>query len=204
MLLRKKLRKAYVLSTVFRKPKEIILSTPSGNLHPNVLINLLSPPLMELLVVSLGLEWFNLQWWSCSDKQISTVNFSTQWTEVDSYYCLWTQGPDRDDFVHWLNNLHIDEEDNQMIVGDFNFFRSLSDRNRSGDNMNVVMIFNKVISNLGLLEIPLKGRKFTWSNMQDEHLLEQIDWVFTSVKWISEFPNTGSPYGQAYIWSYPL
>jgi len=71
--------------------------------------------------------------------------------------------------------LHIDEEDNRMIVGDFNFFRSLSDRNRSGDNMNVVMIFNKVISNLGLLEIPQKGRKFTWSNMQDEHLLEQID-----------------------------
>jgi len=34
MLLRKKLRKAYVLSTAFRKPKEIILSTPSsGNLH---------------------------------------------------------------------------------------------------------------------------------------------------------------------------
>jgi len=54
MLLRKKLRKAYVLYTVFRKPKEIILSTPlSGNLHPSVLINLLSPPLMELLVVSL-------------------------------------------------------------------------------------------------------------------------------------------------------
>ena len=62
-----------------------------------------------------------------------------------------------------------------MIVGDFNFFRSLYDRNRSGGNMNVVMIFNEVISNLGLLEIPLKGRKFTWSNMQDEHLLEQID-----------------------------
>jgi len=92
------------------------------------------------------------------------------------------QGPDRDDFVHWLHNLHIDEEYNRMIVGDFNFFRSLYDRNRSGGNMNVVMIFNKVISNLGLLEIPQKGRKFTWSNMQDEHLLEQIDWVFTSVK----------------------
>lgn len=67
------------------------------------------------------------------------------------------------------------------ISGDFNFYRSLSDRNKSGGNMNGIMIFNEIISNLGLLEIqiPLKGRKVTWSNMQSEPLLEQIDWVFT-------------------------
>ena len=41
--------------------------------------------------------------------------------------------------------------------------------------MNDIMIFNEIISNLGLLEIPLKGRKYTWSNMQDDPLLEQID-----------------------------
>ena len=53
-----------------------------------------------------------------------------------------------------------------MLVGDFNFYRSLSDRNKSGGNMNDIMIFNEIISNLGLLEIPLKERKFFWSNMQ--------------------------------------
>ena len=41
-----------------------------------------------------------------------------------------------------------------MIMGDFNFYGSLSDRNKSGGNMNDVMIFNEIISNLGLLEIP--------------------------------------------------
>ena len=56
--------------------------------------------------------------------------------------------------------------------------------------MNGIMIFNEIISNLGLLEIPLKGRKYTWSNMQDDPLLEQIDWVFTSVNWISDYPDT--------------
>ena len=50
-----------------------------------------------------------------------------------------------------------------MIMGDFNFYRSLSDRNKSGGNINDIMIFNEIISNLGLLEIPLKGRKYTWS-----------------------------------------
>jgi len=88
------------------------------------------------------------------------------------------QGSERDNFVHWLNNLDINAEENWMFAGDFNFYRSIFDRNRDGANMNDMMIFNEIISNLGLLEIPLKGRNFTWSNMQSAPLLEQIDWVF--------------------------
>jgi hypothetical protein len=77
-----------------------------------------------------------------------------------------------------------------LFIGDFNFYRSLEDRNREGGNMQDIIIFNKVISNLGLQEIPLKGRNFTWSNMQQNPLLEQIDWCFTSTNWISNYPNT--------------
>jgi hypothetical protein len=75
-------------------------------------------------------------------------------------------------------------------MGDFNFYRSLADRNKPGGNLNDVFIFNEIISNLGLQEIPLKGRKFTWSNMQEDPLLEQIDRCFTSINWISNYPNT--------------
>jgi hypothetical protein len=82
------------------------------------------------------------------------------------------QGPKRDDFVFWLNNLQIDDTANWMVLSDFNFYRSLSDRNKSRGNMKYIMIFNEIISNLGILEIPLKGRKYTWSNMQDDPLLE--------------------------------
>jgi hypothetical protein len=32
--------------------------------------------------------------------------------------------------------------------------------------MQDIMVFNEMISNLGLQEMPLKGRSFTWSNMQ--------------------------------------
>ena len=77
-----------------------------------------------------------------------------------------------------------------MLAGDFNFYRALFDRNRGGGNMNDIMIFNEIISNLGLMEIPLKGRNFTWSNMQSVPLLEQIDWVFTTPNWTCDFPNT--------------
>jgi endonuclease/exonuclease/phosphatase family metal-dependent hydrolase len=56
--------------------------------------------------------------------------------------------------------------------------------------MEDMMFFNSIISNLGLQEIPLKGRKFTWSNMQQEPLLEQLDWCFTSINWTNTYPNT--------------
>jgi hypothetical protein len=52
-----------------------------------------------------------------------------------------------------------------MFIGDFNFYRSMENRNRDGGNMQDIMVFNEVISNIGLQEIPLKGRSYTGSNM---------------------------------------
>jgi hypothetical protein len=75
-------------------------------------------------------------------------------------------------------------------VGDFNLIRSPQDRNRDGGNVNEMLLFNEEISNLGLVDIPLKGRKYTLSNMQDSPLLQRLDWFFTSVAWSTTFPNT--------------
>jgi hypothetical protein len=100
------------------------------------------------------------------------------------------QGQERQQFVGWLNYLQILDDDNWMILGDFNFYRSPDNRNRGGGNMQDVMTFNDIINNLGLLEIPLKGRSFTWSNMHQDPLLKQLDWCFTSANWISVYPNT--------------
>jgi hypothetical protein len=43
---------------------------------------------------------------------------------------------------------------------------------------------------LGLIELPLKGKRFTWSNMQQDPLLERLDWFFTSASWTNSFPST--------------
>jgi len=98
--------------------------------------------------------------------------------------------PARSTFVSWLLNLDIQDNDNWILIGDFNFYRSLENRNRAGGNFQDTQIFNEVIDHLGLVELPLKGRAFTWSNMQSNPLLEQLDWFFTSVNWTSDFPNT--------------
>jgi hypothetical protein len=59
-----------------------------------------------------------------------------------------------------------------MILGDFNLIRALEDRNRPRGDTNNMMSFNSIIQAHDLEEIPLKGRNFTWSNMQDTPLLE--------------------------------
>jgi hypothetical protein len=100
------------------------------------------------------------------------------------------QGLERDLFVSWLYNLNIPATDNWMVLGDFNFIRSQDNRNKPGGNINDMFLFNEIIGHLGLLELPLKGRSFTWSNMQKNPLLEQLDWFFTSSNWISDYPNS--------------
>jgi hypothetical protein len=65
-----------------------------------------------------------------------------------------------------------------MLVGDFNFYRYADNMNRSGGNFNYFLVFNNIISHLGLIDLPIKGRSYTWSNMQVVPLLEQIDWFF--------------------------
>ena len=41
-------------------------------------------------------------------------------------------------------------------------------KNSKGDgvNYNGMFIFKKIISHLGMIEPPIKGRTYTWSNMQ--------------------------------------
>lgn len=75
-------------------------------------------------------------------------------------------------------------------MGDFNFYRSLENRNKLGGSLTDTLIFNDAIDHLGFIELQLKGRAFTWSNMQENPLLEQLDWFFTSVNWTIQFPRT--------------
>lgn len=96
----------------------------------------------------------------------------------------------RNNFVNWLHNLDSSPYELWMILGDFNMISSNADRNRPGGNNNTMMLFNSLIQTHDLEKIPLKGRQFTWSNMQASPLLEKLDWIFTSPRWTTAFPNT--------------
>jgi hypothetical protein len=39
----------------------------------------------------------------------------------------------------------------------------------------MMLAFNEGISKLGIIEIPLSGQEFTWTNKQQNPLLERLD-----------------------------
>lgn len=49
--------------------------------------------------------------------------------------------------------------------------------------------FRRLINDLVLKELPLHGRKFTWSNRQDSPSLVKFDCVFCPVDWEELYPN---------------
>lgn len=93
-------------------------------------------------------------------------------------------------FITWLNDIDMPDECNWIALGHFNFLRSPDDKNKPGGNINDMLMFNEAISNLGLVELPLKGRNYPWSNMRDDPLLVKLDWCFTSFNWTLEFPDS--------------
>lgn len=68
-----------------------------------------------------------------------------------------------------------------MLAGDINMIYKSSDKNNSNLNRAMMGYFWKVINDLALKEIQLHGRKYTWSNQQDNPVLVKLDRVFCSV-----------------------
>ena len=127
----------------------------------------------------------------------NSFSISVKFTSVhngDSWILTNIYGPCQDEaraeFIDWFQNIVIPDDQNWLIVGDFNYIRYTINRNREGGNVNDMLAFNEAISALALVEIPIKGREYTWSNMQNAPLLEKLDWVFSSESWTSTYPNT--------------
>ena len=81
------------------------------------------------------------------------------------------QGPERAQFLNWFKYIQMPADTKWIIMGDFNYVRFPSDRNREGGNFTKMLQFSGAINALALFKIPLKGRQYTWSNMQDAPLL---------------------------------
>jgi hypothetical protein len=54
------------------------------------------------------------------------------------------QGQERMNFTSWLNNLQIPDDENWMLVGDFNFYRSIDNKNRDGPTCKISVLSIKL------------------------------------------------------------
>ena len=65
--------------------------------------------------------------------------------------------PSKTTFLDWFKHIQMPDDINWLILGDFNLYQSLEDRNRPGGDYNNMFHFNDAITSLRLVEIPLEG-----------------------------------------------
>jgi hypothetical protein len=75
-------------------------------------------------------------------------------------------------------------------LGDFNLTRSPRDKSNGNFNSIEAGFFNNFINTLGLIEIPLLDRQFTWSNQQDPPILARLDRTLVNPEWSLALPDS--------------
>ena len=76
-----------------------------------------------------------------------------------------------------------------LVVGDFNMILNSDDKNNSNLDRAMMGRFRRWKDDLALIEIPLVGRKYTWSNGHDNPTLVHLDRMFCSADWEDLFPG---------------
>jgi hypothetical protein len=120
--------------------------------------------------------------------EFSSLHNGVSWILTNIYAPCTPSG--KRDFLRWFKNVQMPSQVDRLIVGDFNLYRSPEDRNKPRADVAEMFLFNEAISKLGLVELPLKGKRFTWTNKQFSPLLEHLDWFFTSSYWTLNYPHT--------------
>ena len=116
------------------------------------------------------------------------ITLAHKWTLANIYGPCSSDA--RTDFTNWLYDLGIPSNQDWRLLEEFNYIRAPDNRNKPGANVHDMFTFNDFIREQNLTELPIKGRAYTWSNMQLQPLLKQLDWIFTMLNWTTTFPNT--------------
>lgn len=75
-----------------------------------------------------------------------------------------------------------------VILGDFNLIRWVIDRSTNSWNFPLMEGFNDLITNLQLMDIPLKNRDYRWSSKRLEPTFSRLERVFVFPEWSLNFP----------------
>jgi hypothetical protein len=70
-----------------------------------------------------------------------------------------------------------------VVAGDFNQIFCSENKNNTNINRSMMGRFRRFINDMGLKDIPLVGRKYTWSNERSSPTLVKLDHLFCTACW---------------------
>ncbi|PNT76653.1 hypothetical protein BRADI_1g50965v3 [Brachypodium distachyon] len=113
-------------------------------------------------------------------------------TDGSSWTITAVYGPNDDgkkiQFMQELRQIKQVVQAEWLIAGDFNLISRVPDK--SNDNVDLRMMgrFRVVLDDLELIDLPIWGRRFTWSNEREDVTLSRIDRILISKEWGLKFP----------------
>jgi hypothetical protein len=76
-----------------------------------------------------------------------------------------------------------------MVLGDFNLIASAAEKSNANINIKLLGEFRGLIQDLELVDYPILGRRFTWSNERDNATHTRIDRLRVSKEWDLAHPQ---------------
>lgn len=102
-------------------------------------------------------------------------------------------GPQSDEdklsFLNEIRHVQTLAPPKWVVLGDFNLISRASEKSNSNINLRMIRAFRAAIDDLHLRELPLIGRRFTWSNERLNSTLTKIDKVLFTEEWETKYPN---------------
>lgn len=94
--------------------------------------------------------------------EFTSLHNNVTWVLTNIYAPCTSQG--KREFLHWFKHIQMSDYVDWLVIGDLNLYHSPTYRSRDGADLAENFLFNEAVSALGLIELPLKGKRFTWSN----------------------------------------
>jgi mannosylglycoprotein endo-beta-mannosidase len=142
-----------------------------------------------------------IAWRSCLGTvcatRVDTFSASVQFNSDNrgSWWLTCVYGPQDNQakiqFLQELRDVRVQCTGPWMVAGDFNLIYKDEDKNNSNLNRAMMGRFRRWIEDMAVNEIPLHGRKFTWSSSSSNAspTLVRLDRVFCSLDWEEMFPD---------------
>lgn len=133
----------------------------------------------------------SLESWISCRHTLTTVLSSTSSDHLLAVTNVYAPADHRDSraFLEDLLELLPQIDGPWLIAGDFNLVRSANEKSNGLVHAPLVSAFNEAILALGVDELPLLGRRFTWTNGQPDPIMSRLDRVFVNNSLNTVFPS---------------